>query len=118
MAGKRPSFITGANAKIKIGNITMAYAQGISYNVTVTAIPVKSMGRYEAVSHEPVDYMVEGSFSVVRYTSAATPGEGSQITPMPGVSPLGNGPGAWNLKSRQPLMHKGFKQQHWFQILY
>jgi hypothetical protein len=54
MAGKKPSFITGATAKIKIGNLTMAYAQDVSYSTTVTTIPIETMGRYEVVSNEPV----------------------------------------------------------------
>jgi hypothetical protein len=56
MAGKTPSFITGATAKIKIGALTMAYAQDVSYNTTVTTIPIETMGRYEVVSNEPVAY--------------------------------------------------------------
>jgi hypothetical protein len=71
MAGKKPAFITGANAKIKMGNITIAYAQDVSYSATVTTIPIETMGRYEVVSNEPVAYFVEGTLSVIRYTSQA-----------------------------------------------
>ena len=82
MAGIKPSFITGANAKIKAGGKTLAYAQDVSYSVTVSTIPIETMGRYEAVNHEPVAYFVEGSLSVVRYTkdaaSATTSGTGDQ----------------------------------------
>jgi hypothetical protein len=72
MAGKTPSFITGATAKIKIGNLTMAYAQDVSYNTTVTTIPIETMGRYEVVSNEPVAYFVDGTLSIVRYTKEAS----------------------------------------------
>lgn len=71
MAGKKPSFITGATAKIKIGNLTMAYAQDVSYNTTVTTIPIETMGRYEVVSNEPVAFFVDGTLSVIRYTKSA-----------------------------------------------
>jgi len=72
MAGKTPSFITGATAKIKIGNLTMAYSQDVSYNTTVTTIPVEVMGAYEVKSNEPVAYFVDGTLSIVRYTKEAS----------------------------------------------
>ena len=90
MAGKKPSFVTGANAKIKIGNLTMAYAQDVAYNVTVTTIPIETMGRYEVVSNEPVAYFCEGSFSVIRYTKIA------QEQGMSGTATNGNGIGNWD----------------------
>ena len=71
MAGKAPSFITGATAKIKVGNLTMAYAQDVSYNTAVTTIPIETMGRYEVVSNEPVAYFVDGTLSIIRYTKEA-----------------------------------------------
>jgi hypothetical protein len=72
MAGKTPSFITGATAKIKIGALTAAYAQDVSYNTTITTIPIETMGRYEVVSNEPVAYFVDGSLSIIRYTKEAS----------------------------------------------
>jgi hypothetical protein len=72
MAGKTPSFITGATAKIKVGNLTMAYAQDVSYSTTVTTIPIETMGRYEVVSNEPVAYFVDGTLSIIRYTKEAS----------------------------------------------
>ena len=91
MAGKKPSFITGANAKIKAGEITIAYAQDVSYNTTVTTIPIETMGRYEVVSNEPVAYFVDGTLSVIRYTK--------QAAGMAGAAAEGNGVGKWNLSS-------------------
>jgi hypothetical protein len=87
MAGKKPSFITGANAKIKVGGKTFAYAADVSYQVAVDTIPIETMGRYEAVSNEPVNYSVAGSLSVVRYTSIA------KNNNMPGTNTGGNGLG-------------------------
>jgi hypothetical protein len=68
---KKPIFLTGANAKLKIDGKTFAYAQDVSYNVSVDTIPIETMGRYEAVTIEPVNYSVGGEFSIVRYTKAA-----------------------------------------------
>jgi hypothetical protein len=77
MSGLKPSFVTGANAKIQLAGKTMAYAQDVSYSVTVSTIPVETMGRYEVVNHEPVAYFVEGTLSVVRYTSNSSAMAGS-----------------------------------------
>jgi len=71
MANKKPGFITGANAKIKMFGNTIAFVTDISYNVEVQTIPVEAMGRYEAYSNEPVGYAVSGGFSVIRYTPYA-----------------------------------------------
>ena len=92
MAGLKPGFITGANAKVKLGGITLAYAQDVSYNVTTTTIPIETMGRYEVVSNEPVAYFVDGTLSIIRYTKIAA--EGS----MAGAAVNGNGIGNWNFK--------------------
>jgi hypothetical protein len=87
MAGKKPSFITGANAKIKVGGKTFAYASDVSYSVSVDVIPIETMGRYEAVTNEPVNYSVAGELSVVRYTALA------KSNNMPGTATNGNGLG-------------------------
>jgi hypothetical protein len=94
MAGIKPSFITGATAKIKAGNKTLAYAQDVNYSVTVSTIPIETMGRYEAVNHEPVAYFVEGSLSIVRYTkdaAAAASGDSS----IPSAAAGGNASQKW-----------------------
>lgn len=87
MAAKKPSFITGANAKIKVGGKTFAYASDVSYQIAVDTIPIETMGRYEAVTNEPVNYSVAGELSVVRYTSIA------KSNNMPGTNTGGNGLG-------------------------
>ena len=66
-----PSFITGANAKIVIDDITIAFAQDVSYQVSVNTIPIRGMGKLEVSAHEPVSYNVTGSITVVRYTKDA-----------------------------------------------
>lgn len=87
MSAKKPSFVTGANAKIKVGGKTFAYAQDVSYQVVVDTVPIETMGRYEAVTNEPVNYAVSGELSVVRYTSIA------KTNNMPGTNTGGNGLG-------------------------
>lgn len=71
MAAQKPSFITGASAKIQVGGRTLAYASEVSYAVAVDTIPVETMGRYEAVTNEPISYSVGGELSIVRYTALA-----------------------------------------------
>src|SRR5688500_18228000 len=90
MAGKVPSFVTGATAKIKAGGLTFAYAQDVSYRVSVDTIPVETMGRYETVSNEPVNYAVARELAIVRYTRIAN------ANGMPGASVNGNGLGNAN----------------------
>lgn len=71
MAQMKAGFITGANAKIVVGGITLAYCTDVSYNVTVQTIPIEAMGKYEVHSNEPVGYSVDGSLAVIRYTKRA-----------------------------------------------
>jgi hypothetical protein len=92
MAGKLPSFITGANAKIKIGDLTMAYAQDVSYSIEVSTIPVETIGRYEVVANEPVAYFVSGTLSVIRYTKSAA----SAASTIDGVQKTGNSINNWD----------------------
>lgn len=90
MAAKKPAFITGANAKIRAGGVTFAYASDVSYQVIVDTVPIETMGRYEAVTNEPVNYSVAGELSVVRYTAVA------KTQNMPGTNAAGNGLGNVN----------------------
>ena len=89
MAGIKPSFITGASAKIKVGGKTFAYAADVSYAVSVDTVPVETMGRYEAVTNEPVNYSVSGELSVVRYTKFASGSAGNN--PFQTSTASGNG---------------------------
>jgi hypothetical protein len=91
MAKMKPGFITGANAKIKLFNKTVAYCADVAYNITVQTIPIESMGKYEVHSNEPVSYSVDGSFSIIRYTKRASSGaEGGKIKDV--ASGKGNSP--------------------------
>lgn len=71
MAQKKAGFVTGANAKILIDNITIAYATNVGYDITVQTIPIEGIGRYEVWSNEPVGYTCSGSLTVIRYTGRA-----------------------------------------------
>ncbi len=90
MAARKVSFVTGANAKVKVGGLTFAYASDVSYSVAVDTVPIETMGRYEAVTNEPVNYSVAGQLSIVRYTSIAKQNN------MPGTHTGGNGLGEVN----------------------
>jgi len=72
MAQKKAGFVTGANAKILIDNVTIAYATNVGYDVTVQTIPIEGIGRYEVWSNEPVGYTCSGSLTVIRYTGRAS----------------------------------------------
>lgn len=93
MAGKKTSLVTGANAKIRINGVTMAYATDVQYDISVQTIPVETMSRYEVLSNEPIATTVAGSFSVVRYTNAAKAGNIS------GAAENGNGIGYWGART-------------------
>lgn len=67
MAGISPSFVTGAKAIVKIYDTALAFCSDVSYSVNVQHVPIEALGIFEIISHEPVAYTVEGSFSVVRY---------------------------------------------------
>ena len=69
---KKPAFITGANAKIYIDSKHIAYATDVAYAIEAINLPIEVMGRYEVLSNEPIAYSVNGSFTVIRYTSFAS----------------------------------------------
>ena len=89
--GMMPTFITGANARVKVDGKTFAYASDVSYSIGVDVIPIETMGRYEAASLEPVNYSVAGELAVVRYTKlAVSAGRGENLQ---GKDANGNGLG-------------------------
>lgn len=92
MAEKVTSLITGSNAKIKLNGVTLAYAVDVQYDISIATIPVETMGRYEVLANEPIATSVAGSFTVVRYTNAATDATQGRIS---GAAKNGNGIGNW-----------------------
>lgn len=97
MAGVAPFFITGANAKIRLNDRTIAFAQDFSYSVTVKHAAPKVLGKYESDSLEPLSYEVSGSFSIIRYARGAAEALRESGSEAPhGVADSGNGIGEWS----------------------
>lgn len=69
MSGKAPFFLTGANAKIRVNNKTLAFATDISYSVEVKHADPRVLGMYEGHSIEPLAYYISGTFTVIRYVA-------------------------------------------------
>ena len=94
MSGQQTFFLTGANAKIKINHRTIAFCTNISYTVTVNHAAPILLGMYESGSVEPLSYIVNGSFSVIRYTAGILSDSDASINGIE-LSENGNGIGAW-----------------------
>lgn len=87
----KPFFLTGANAKIIVNNVTLAYCTNLSYSITVNHASPKVLGMFESTGIEPLGYSVTGSFTVVRYVADVA---GNIKNPLPhGVNGGGNGIG-------------------------
>lgn len=89
----KPFFLTGATAKIKVNDLTLAYCTNISYSVTVNHATPRVLGMYEPTSVEPTGYLVTGTFTVVRYAADAKGKIGGKSPD--GASDKGNGIGSW-----------------------
>jgi len=96
MASMKPSFITGATAKIRLNGKTLAFCQDFTCSVQVITKVPKVLGKYEGDSVEPLGYMVSGSFTVIRYAKgikqALGPGQHSGGL---AENDAGNGVGNW-----------------------
>jgi hypothetical protein len=96
MAGISPTFITGANAKVRLNGKTLAYCQDLSYTVQILTQTPKILGKYEGDSVEPLGYMVSGSFTVVRYAKGIRKAVGAGHFPNGlAANDAGNGSGNW-----------------------
>lgn len=99
MAGTRPFFITGANAKVKLNGKTLAFCTDLSYSISVLTQTPKILGMYEGSSVEPLGYTVSGSFTVIRYAKDVTSNTGGKppngITPNDAGNGIGNFGAAW-----------------------
>lgn len=94
MAGKRPFFLTGSNAVVRLNGKTMAFCTDINYSVLVPHALPKVLGMYEPISVEPLSYEVQGSFTLIRY-AAGIKGIVSENAAPSGVADGGNGVGQW-----------------------
>jgi len=67
MSGTKPTFLTGANAKIRLNGKTLAFCQDFSCSIQILTRVPKVLGKYEGDSVEPLGYVVSGGFTVIRY---------------------------------------------------
>lgn len=96
MAGTKPTFITGATAKIRLNGKTLAFCQDFSLSIQVITKTPKVLGKYEGDSVEPLSYTVSGSFSVVRYAKGIREALGPGNFPNSlAENDAGNGVGNW-----------------------
>jgi hypothetical protein len=95
MAGLKPFFITGANAKVKLNDKTLAFCTDLSYTIQIAHQTPKILGMYEGSSVEPLGYMVTGSFAVVRYAKDAAETIGGKRPNGVTQNDAGNGAGNW-----------------------
>ena len=101
MANKVPFFLTGASAKIRVNNLTLAFCTDVQYSIRVAHAAPRVLGTFEASTLEPLSYDVRGQFSVIRYTRELSefvkPGSAPD-----GVNRAGNSVGAWGPYSSSP----------------
>jgi hypothetical protein len=95
MAGQYPFFITGANAKIKVNNKTMAFCTNLSYQVTVAHQTPHVCGLYESTSMEPLSYNIAGSFTIIRYAKDAKTNHAGVAPHGIAANDAGNSVGNW-----------------------
>lgn len=95
MAGVRPTFITGANAKVRVNDKTLAFCTDLSYSVQILTQTPKILGMYEGSSVEPLGYTVSGSFSVIRYAKDIKDAVGNGAARDLAGNDAGNGVGNW-----------------------
>lgn len=106
MAGMKPFFLTGANAKIKVNHRTLAYCMNLSYSVQINHATPRVLGMYEPTSVEPLSYVVTGTFTVVRY-AADIKGNVGGTSPQ-GTFEGGNGIGNWGPDGVGKRLAEGF----------
>lgn len=107
MANVAPFFITGANCKIKVNGVTLAFATNLSYSVRIPHARPKTLGSYESNSLEPLSYDVDGSFSIVRYIDGLKGKlESLGIAAPSGSNNLGNGLGGWTTLNNKSIANK------------
>ncbi|CAB5221525.1 hypothetical protein UFOVP244_186 [uncultured Caudovirales phage] len=64
-----PNFFNGANLKIKVNGIDMAYATGISFQHNMATTGVQVLGAMTSQGIEPLSYSANGSFSVMSFVN-------------------------------------------------
>lgn len=96
MASVKPTFITGATAKIRLNGKTLAFCADFNCSVQILTKTPKVLGKYEGDSVEPLGYMVSGSFTVIRYAKGVRKALGDGHFPNGlAENDAGNGVGNW-----------------------
>lgn len=96
MAGTKPTFITGATAKIRLNGKTLAFCQDFTCSIQINTQTPKVLGKYEGDSVEPLSYLVRGSFSIIRYAKGIKDAVGPGGFPNGlAANDAGNGVGNW-----------------------
>jgi hypothetical protein len=96
MAKQIPFFLTGANAKIKLNGVTLAFCANFGYSVRIESAAPRVLGQYEIDSIEPLSYNVAGSFTIIRYAkNLKEKVEKLGMVAPDGVSNKGGGLGNW-----------------------
>jgi hypothetical protein len=72
MAGLLPSFQSGSNLYIYIGNVLVAYGTNLSLSQDMTNVGVGGIGSMSYDAIEPTAYAARGSFSITRYSKLAS----------------------------------------------
>lgn len=109
MASVAPFFITGANCKLKVNGVTLAFATNVNYSVSVPHARAKMLGSYEANSFDPLSYDINGSFTVIRYVDGLKEKlESLGIAAPNGADSKGNGIGSWTTQSAKSAVSKAF----------
>jgi len=91
--GKRPFFLTGANARIILNNKSVAYATDISYAITVKHATPRVLGRFEVETIQPLSYDVEGTLTIIKYARGM---KNYTDDPPNDVNQAGNGTGSYS----------------------
>jgi len=68
MAGQLPTFLSGANLIIRIGEIRVAFAQSLSFQRNVSHTAVMGIGAYDVLALEPTGFAASGSVQITRWT--------------------------------------------------
>lgn len=105
MANVAPFFVTGANCKLKVNGVTLAYATDLNYTVSIPHARVRNLGSFETNSFEPLSYDVNGSFTIIRYVDDLKSRlENAGLGTPDGASNLGNGIGGWTTLSSSGVL--------------
>lgn len=68
MAGLLPSFQSGSNLMIYIGNTLVAYGTNLTLSRDMNHAAIGGIGSYSYDAIEPTAYSARGSFSITRYS--------------------------------------------------